>query len=389
MEGLIQAYSRIELIRFRSPDPILMPSTRGKYVVLIVDDMPENLAVLGESLQSEFHVRVANNGRRAMEVATSDPRPDLILLDVMMPDMDGYEVIRRLKEDKRLCDIPVIFVTAMDSDADEETGLTLGAVDYIHKPIRPPIVLARVHTHLELKSARDAMAERNLNLEMEVQRRVRENQQIQDVSLRALAGLAETRDNDTGNHIRRTQSYVQLLAQHLAGHPDFSSLCANGIIELIVKAAPLHDIGKVGIPDHILLKPGPLDADEWCIMQTHARLGAEAIESALEGEEDHAPLAFLHIAMDIAYSHHEKWDGSGYPEGLSKTAIPMAARLMAVADVFDALITRRVYKPAFPIDKAAAIVREGRGKHFDPAIVDAFDACFDQFIEVARRYADD
>ncbi len=368
-----------------------MPSTRDKHVVLIVDDMPENLAVLGESLQSEFHVRVANNGRRALEVASSDPRPDLILLDVMMPDMDGYEVIRRLKEDKILCDIPVIFVTAMDSDADEETGLALGAVDFIHKPIRPPIVLARVRTHLELKAARDAMAERNLNLEIEVRRRVRENQQIQDVSLRALAGLAETRDNDTGNHIRRTQSYVQLLAQHLVavGHPDFLPLHAEGIIELIVKAAPLHDIGKVGIPDHILLKPGPLDADEWLIMQTHARLGAEAIESALEGEDDHAPLAFLHIAMDIAYSHHEKWDGSGYPEGLSQTAIPLPARLMAVADVFDALITRRVYKPAFPIDMAAAIVREGRGSHFEPAIVDAFDACIDQFIEIARRYADD
>jgi putative two-component system response regulator len=366
-----------------------MPSTRDKPVVLIVDDMPENLAVLGESLQVEFHVRVANNGRRALEVATSDPRPDLILLDVMMPDMDGYEVIRRLKEDKRLCDIPVIFVTAMDSDADEETGLTLGAVDYIHKPIRPPIVLARVRTHLELKAVRDAMAERNLNLEFEVQRRMRENQQIQDVSLRALAGLAETRDNDTGNHIRRTQSYVDVLARHLVAHPDFSPLRAEGIIELIVKAAPLHDIGKVGIPDHILLKPGPLDADEWCIMQTHARLGAEAIESALEGEENHAPLAFLHIAMDIAHSHHEKWDGSGYPEGLSKTAIPLPARLMAVADVFDALITRRVYKPAFPIDKATAIVREGKGSHFDPVIVDAFDACFDQFLEIARRYADD
>ncbi|MDP1524829.1 MAG: response regulator [Rhodocyclaceae bacterium] len=366
-----------------------MPSARGKPVVLIVDDMPENLAVLGESLQSEFHVRVANNGRRALEIATSDPRPDLILLDVMMPDIDGYEVIRRLKEDWALREIPVIFVTAMDSDADEETGLALGAVDYIHKPIRPPIVLARVRTHLELKAARDAMAARNLNLEIEVQRRMRENQQIQDVSLRALAGLAETRDNDTGNHIRRTQSYVDLLARHLSEHPDFAPLRADGIIELIVKAAPLHDIGKVGIPDHILLKPGPLDPEEWRIMQTHARLGAEAIESALEGEDDQAPLAFLHIAMDIAYSHHEKWDGTGYPEGLSMTAIPMPARLMAVADVFDALITRRVYKPAFPIDKAAAIVREGKGRHFDPSIVDAFDACFDQFVEIAHRYADD
>jgi len=366
-----------------------MTDVRDKPVILIVDDMPENLAVLGEALQPEFHVRVANNGRRALEVAASVPHPDLILLDVMMPDMDGYEVLRRLKGDPQTWLIPVIFVTAMDSDADEQTGLALGAVDYIHKPVRPPVVLARVRTHLELKAARDALSRRNENLEIEVQRRVRENQLIQDVSLRALAGLAETRDNDTGNHIRRTQAYVDVLARHLADHPDFSPLRAEGIIDLIVKAAPLHDIGKVGIPDHILLKPGPLTPEEWEIMKRHAQLGAEAIESALDGEEDHAPLAFLHIAIDIAYSHHEKWDGSGYPEGLANTAIPLPARLMAVADVFDALITRRVYKPPMPLEQAAQIILDGKGRHFDPAIVAAFEACLDHFVHIATRYADD
>lgn len=358
-------------------------------IVLVVDDMPENLTVLGESLQPDFQVRIANNGRRALEVAFSQPQPELILLDVMMPDMDGYEVLARLKKEAATREIPVIFVTAMDSTDDEEKGFALGAVDYIHKPIRPAVVRARVRSHLELKNARDLLHERNLNLEIEVQRRVRENQLIQDVSLRALAGLAETRDNETGNHIRRTQGYVEVLAKALTGHPRFFGLHADGIIDIIVKAAPLHDIGKVGIPDNILLKPGPLTPEEWEIMKGHTRLGAEAIESALDGEVDHAPLAFLHIAMDIAYSHHEKWDGSGYPDGLAGDAIPLAARLMAVADVFDALISRRVYKPAMSCDEAAHIVRAGRGVHFDPDIVAAFEAQYEVFRDIAKRYADD
>jgi len=360
-----------------------------KPIVLVVDDMPENLAVLGELLQPDYRVRVANSGRRAIEVAASDPRPDLILLDVMMPDLDGHEVLRRLRAESATHDIPVIFVTALDADADEEEGLALGAVDYIHKPIKPAIVQARVRTQLELKSARDQLHSRNINLEHEVSRRIRENQLIQDVSMRALASLAETRDNETGNHIRRTQNYVAVLAHALKDHPRFSGLNADGIVDIIVKAAPLHDIGKVGIPDHILLKPGPLDPDEWRIMQTHTRLGADAIEAALVDEEEQTPLAFLHIAIDIAYSHHEKWDGSGYPDGLRGETIPLPARLMALADVFDALISRRVYKAPMPIDQAVAIIHEGRGRHFDPDIVDAFDNSFDEFLDIARRYADD
>jgi putative two-component system response regulator len=366
-----------------------MSSPDDKPIVLVVDDMSENLEVLGELLQPDYRVRVANSGTRALEVAASEPRPDLILLDVMMPDMDGYAVLQRLRAAEATCDIPVIFVTAMDSAEEEERGFSLGAVDYILKPVKPPIVRARVRTHLELKAARDALQVRNFNLELEVKRRMRESQLIQDVSLRALAGLAETRDNETGNHIRRTQSYVEVLADALAGHRNFAGLRAEGIIELIVKAAPLHDIGKVGIPDHILLKPGPLDPYEWRIMQTHTRLGAEAIEAALIDEDDQAPLAFLHIAMDIAYSHHEKWDGSGYPDGLRGPAIPLPARLMAVADVFDALISRRVYKPAMPFDEAADIIRAGKGSHFDPDIVAAFDVHFGDFVAIAQRYADD
>jgi putative two-component system response regulator len=356
--------------------------------VLIVDDQPENLTILGDLLETECLVRVANSGARALRIAASTPHPSLILLDVMMPDMDGYEVLRQLRANPDTRDVPVIFVTAMDSAGDEERGLELGAVDYITKPINPPIVIARVRTQIQLQHALTTLREQNADLEAEVRRRMHDNQVVQDVSMRALASLAEARDNETGNHIRRTQGYVQILARALAAADGDTSLIRSDIIDLLVKAAPLHDIGKVGIPDHILNKPGPLDADEWDLMKTHPAIGANAIEQAIAGEEDHAPLAFLHVAMDIAYSHHEKWDGSGYPDGLSGDTIPLAARLMALADVFDALISRRVYKPPFSHQEAARIISEGKGTHFDPRLVDLFFANFDEICAVARRYSD-
>ncbi len=357
--------------------------------ILVVDDMPENLAVLGELLQVSYRVRIANAGPRALAIAASAPRPDLILLDVMMPGMDGHEVLQRLRADPATRDIPVIFVTALDASTDEEHGFESGAVDYIAKPIKPAIVLARVRTQIELKRARDSLANQNVWLEAEVSRRMRENQIVQDVAMRAMASLAETRDNETGNHIRRTQGYVEILAHALAANPNYAALRRADIIDLVIKAAPLHDIGKVGIPDHILNKPGPLDPDEWRIMQTHTTMGAEAIEHAMAGEEDHTPLAFLHLAIDIAYSHHEKWDGSGYPVGLKGLAIPLPARLMAVADVYDALISRRVYKPPMTHDAAIVIIRDGRGSHFDPDIVDIFLACEEDISAIAIRYSDE
>lgn len=363
-----------------------MSKTADKPTVLVVDDMPENLMVLGELLQSDYLVRIANSGQRALTVAKSKPYPDLILLDVMMPDMSGYEVLELLHADPATRNIPVIFVTAMGSDADEEKGLMLGAVDFIHKPIKPVIVQARVRTQLELKAARDALHHRNLNLETEVQRRIRENQMIQNVSIRALASLAETRDNETGNHIRRTQHYVKVLAEALSRQPAYAHRLDEKTIGLLFKSAPLHDIGKVGIPDAVLLKPGPFDSDEMTIMKTHTRLGLEAIEHAerqLGMEVD-----FLRHAKEIAYSHQEKWDGSGYPEGLSGEAIPLSARLMALADVYDALISRRVYKPPFSHEQAKEIICNGRGSHFDPAVVDAFLAQEERFIEIARTFSD-
>ncbi|RKT46466.1 response regulator [Thiocapsa rosea] len=353
--------------------------------ILVVDDTVENLAVLTDLLSPAYCVRAVRSGRRALQ-ALAEPRPDLILLDVMMPEMDGYEVMSRLHADPATADIPVIFVTALDAAMDEERGLALGAVDYITKPIKPAIVLARIKTQLELKAARDRLRNENLLLEAEVSRRMQENILIQDASIRALAHLAEIRDPETGNHLRRTQGYVGLLAEALRTHPRFAPFLTAQTIDLLVKSAPLHDIGKVGVPDYILLKPGKLTPEEWEIMKTHSRLGREAIELAERDAE--CPLAFLAIAKDIAHYHHEKWDGSGYPEGLEGDAIPIAARLMALADVFDALMCQRVYKLACPFKETVTIIEQGRGTHFDPDVVDAFMLRREAFQNIAVRFAD-
>ncbi|QEP45158.1 two-component system response regulator [Ectothiorhodospiraceae bacterium BW-2] len=363
-------------------------STQNRSTILIVDDMPENLALLGEIVEERYRVQIALNGRRALEIAHRDPKPDLILLDIMMPGMDGYQVLEQLHQSPTTRNIPVIFITAMESNEDEQRGLELGAVDYITKPIKPAIVLARIATHIELKRTRDELEHYNHYLEAEVEKRIAENQLIQDISIRALAGLAETRDNETGNHIIRTQFYINVLARHLQSRTDYQYSLSDEAVELITKAAPLHDIGKVGIPDHILLKPGPLTDEEWQVMKTHSRLGSDAIGMALRDVRNHAPLAHFHVAMDIAHYHHERWDGKGYPEGLAKEHIPLAARLMAVADVFDALITKRVYKEAMPYDKAAKIIRQGRGTQFDPLLVDAFEQCYSEFKTIADRFKD-
>lgn len=374
------------------------PESKPQKTILIVDDTPQNLTILGELLQPHYRVRVANSGARALRAASLQPPPDLILLDVMMPEMDGYAVMEHLHADPATRGIPVIFVTAMHGAESEERGLELGAVDYITKPINPAIVLARVRTHLELKQARDRLAVENQWLEEEVARRLRENLLIQDISVRALACLSEARDNETGLHIIRTQTYVELLARHLAGHPRFAEALTGERLAMIVKAAPLHDLGKVGIPDGILLKPGKLTADEFETMKQHATIGADAIGKAMaqsvasvgidEAETTSRAFQFLAVAQEIAAGHHEKWDGSGYPRGLVGDAIPVSARLMALADVFDALMTRRVYKPPFTLEETTQIICDGRGRHFDPDVVDAFLACRDTFADIAARLAD-
>jgi putative two-component system response regulator len=359
----------------------------GRATLLVVDDTPQNLRLMSSLLGGEYRVLVANGGERALELAAGDARPDLILLDVMMPQVDGYEVCRLLKENPLTRDIPVIFLTARNEAEDEQIGFDVGAVDYITKPISPPIMLSRVHAQLMLKRARDLLADQNQYLEAEVRRRMRELAAVQDATIMALASLAETRDNETGNHIRRTQHYVRALALAVRGHPRFrDALRDDAAIELLYKSAPLHDIGKVGIPDHILLKPGELTPAEFAVMRTHTLLGRDAIMVAEHAIE--TPQSFLRYAREIALSHHEKWNGSGYPEQLAGDAIPLSARLMAVADVYDALISRRVYKPPFPHEMALAIMREGRGSHFDPDLLDAFLGMADECQRIARRFAD-
>ncbi len=352
--------------------------------LLIIDDGPENLLVLGELLRPQYRVLAATSGQDGLRVAGSQPKPDLILLDVMMPGMDGYAVLARLRDNPATRDIPVVFVTALDSPQDEERGLQLGAADYIPKPIQPAVVMARVRTQLEAKQARDWMADKAEALEIEVARRMRENNLTQQVSIRALAHLAELRDPETGNHILRTSGYVRRLATGLRQAPRFSDVLDERMIDLMARSAPLHDIGKVGIPDHILLKPGPLSPEEWIVMKTHSKLGSDAIEQAERDVE--IPVPFLAVAKEIARWHHEKWDGSGYPDGLSGEAIPLSARVMALADVFDALISPRVYKPPMSFDQARTIIAAGRANHFDPDATDAFIAGFDDFVLIAEQY---
>ncbi len=355
-------------------------------VILVVDDTPDNLLLMANLLKDSYTVKAANNGEKALRIARDAPPPDLILLDIMMPGMSGHEVAQALQADPDTRDIPIIFLTAMASSEDETLGLELGAADYITKPISPPVVLARVRTQLKVKDAADFLRDKNDYLEQEVQRRTRELGAIQDVTIHAMASLAETRDNETGNHIRRTQHYVKLLAEHLREHPRFRAFLDPDTIKLLFKSAPLHDIGKIGIPDRILLKPGRFEPEEFEIMKTHTTLGRDAIAHA--EQQLGMDVDFLRLAKEIAYSHQEKWDGSGYPEGLAGDAIPISARLMAVADVYDALISRRVYKEGMPHEKAVQIIAEGRGSHFDPDVCDAFLANLPAFQQIAARYAD-
>jgi len=372
----------------------------SKPTVLVVDDEPLNLSVLSKLLNPLYRVLGARSGPSALALLENES-PDLILLDVMMPEMDGYSVLQRLKQSERNRHIPVIFVSALGAELDEEHGLQLGAVDYIVKPIKPTVVLARVRTQLALKQAHDALSDQNAWLEQEVARRMRDSLIAQDLTLCAMAELAETRDNDTGNHILRTQSYVEALARRLQHRPGYAQDLDEAQLLRIVKASPMHDIGKIGIRDDILLKPGPLTSEEFEIMKTHARIGGDAIAHAIgkalkmhfpEGVPDQAEypesVRFLEAARIIATHHHERWDGRGYPDALAGPAVPLPARLMALADVFDALTTRRVYKEPWTLAAATEHIKSQAGAHFDPQIVAAFLDIQDQFAAISARLSD-
>lgn len=324
-----------------------------RQTILIVDDEPANLQVLRRILNDDYRLLFARDGAKAFELARGE-RPDLILLDVRMPGLSGYETCTLLKRDTLTAAIPVIFITALCDEADEAQGFEAGAVDYIIKPVSAPIVKARVRTHLSLVRL-DELRETRLQI---VQR---------------LGMAAEYKDNETGLHVIRMSHYARILG--LAAGMD------EAAADDLLNAAPMHDLGKIGIPDVILHKRGKLDADEWAIMREHARIGAEII-----GDHDSS---LLQMAHTVALTHHEKWDGSGYPEGLKGEQIPLVGRIVAIADVFDALTSVRPYKRAWSVDEAVDFLKTQRGQHFDPALVDLFLEQLPQILEIKQRWAED
>jgi len=356
----------------------------AKASILVVDDSADNLALLFEILKDFYTVKGANSGERALKLVRDGYLPDLILLDIVMPGLSGYDVCKELKSDRVTRDVPIMFLTGLTEEANEDKGLRMGAVDYVTKPVNPGILLARVKVHLENKAARDFLKDQNAFLDSEVKRRTSEAVDAQQATILVLAAILGSRDQETGNHVRRTQHYVRLLAVCLQTHPAFAEYLTDKQIDILFKSAPLHDIGKVGIPDRVLLKPGIFDAEEFEIMKTHTTIGHMAIEDAEARLGVRLP--FLACAKEIALNHHEKWDGGGYPQGQAGRKIPISARLMALADVYDALRSQRIYKPAMTHDRAKAIIVEGRGRHFDPDVVDAFTSIDEQFAAIAELY---
>jgi putative two-component system response regulator len=342
------------------------PSRRG---VLVVDDSPENLHVLVRILTAQgYQPRAAKNGKLALQAAENDP-PDLILLDAMMPDMDGFEVCRRLKANDKLKNIPVIFLSALDEAEDKVRAFAAGAVDYVTKPFHFEEVKARVDVQMKLRKLQMEIEKHNLHLEDLVRAQVREISDSQMATIFALAKLAEARDDDTGQHLERVQTWCGLLAARCGEHPAYRAEANAAFAANIVHASPLHDIGKVGIRDGLLLKPGKLTPDEFEEMKAHTMLGARTLE-AVEGHYPHN--AFVRMGIEVARWHHEKWDGTGYPDGLSGKDIPLSARIMAVADVYDAMRSNRCYRPALSHEESSDIILRGCGSHFDPDVVEAF-----------------
>lgn len=336
---------------------------KDKPVILIVDDIPENIDVLKGILKKNYRTKAAVDGYTALKIANSSYKPDLILLDVMMPEIDGYEVCKKLKEKPNTKNIPIIFVTAKNETEDEAKGLELGAADYLTKPVNSAIVKARIQTHL-------ALYDQNRHLEQKVEERTKELKKTRLEIIQRLGRAAEYKDNETGLHVIRMSHYSRVIAEKLDYGKDWS--------ELIFQAAPMHDIGKIGVPDKILLKPGKLDAEEWNIMRKHPLFGYEIIgkhESEL-----------LKLSREVAISHHEKWNGSGYPYGKKEIDIPLSGRIIAIADVFDALTSERPYKKAWTVEKALEVINNDSGIHFDPELVRIFNKSLDEILAIKEMY---
>ncbi|HUP91616.1 MAG TPA: HD domain-containing phosphohydrolase [Solimonas sp.] len=340
--------------------------------VLVVDDTPQNLNVASRILREHYRCLVALDGMRCLEIANSEDRPDLILLDLMMPGLNGYETCKRLKDDPRTRDIPVIFLTAMNETDNEAAGFQVGAVDYIVKPIQPATMLARVRAHLSLYQHEQHLATLVQLRTAKLEEKTRELEQTRLEIIRRLGRAAEYKDDDTGLHVIRMSHYARLLAMS-AGLPQ--DRC-----EVVFNAAPMHDIGKIGIPDVILQKPGPLTDEEWVVMRQHPAIGAGII-----GKHNSE---LLELARVVALAHHERWNGQGYPRGRAGADIPIEARIVAIADVFDALTSKRPYKDEWPVEESADYIRRQSGQHFDPDLVPRFLELVPQFVEIKRQYTD-
>lgn len=353
--------------------------------VLIADDIPKNVQILGQILEKEgYDVAVAQNGHQVLEVLQRIS-PDLILLDIMMPEMDGLETSEKLRQQENTRNIPVIFITAKGDKDDIVQGFDHGAVDYIVKPFEASEVKARVRTHLQLKKVKDYLANQNEILDQRVKEKTKEIQQIQKATLQSLSSLVEYRDPETGGHILRTQEYVRYLGETVLAKGVYAEELTENKLKVLIDVTPLHDIGKVSVPDHILLKPGKLNDEEYEEMKRHVVYGEQAMTKARQFYDDGI---FFQAASEVISGHHEKWDGSGYPYGKKETEIPIAGRLMAIADVYDALISRRVYKDPMPHYKAVTIIKEDRGSHFDPVLVDLFMETQEDFRQTGIRLAD-
>ncbi len=337
-----------------------------KPLVLIVDDTKENLDVLTGLLSPHYNVRAAVNGTLALKLAELAPKPDLILLDIMMPGIDGYEVCHKLKSQTQTKNIPVIFVTAKINTEDEIKALNLGAVDYITKPINPAVALRRIQTHIALSSQTQA-------LYFEVRKATEEINRSKVEMVKTLGRAAEYKDNETGMHVMRMSHYCHVLALK-AGMEEKEA-------DLLREAAPMHDVGKIGIPDSVLLKPGKLEGKEWNVMQSHVEIGVDILSGSSQSE-------LIDVAKQVAQFHHEKWDGSGYPSGVSGEEIPLSGRIAAIADVFDALTSERPYKKAWSIERAVELLVNEKGKHFDPHLVDLFVDSLEDILEIKARFVD-
>lgn len=352
--------------------------------ILAVDDVNTNLDILVNTLGNRYDLLVTTTGAGALQLAAEDP-PDLILLDVMMPGMDGFTVLQKLKENPRTRDIPVILLTALTEVGSKIQGLQMGAVDYITKPFQIEEVFARVDTHLKLRQAQRALQVMNTELQSLVARQVEEITHSQQATIFALAKLSHTRDDDTGLHLERVRSFCRLIAQALAELPGCREIVTPAYIDAIYHASPLHDVGKVGIEDSILLKPAKLTEEEFAVMQRHTTIGAVTLESVHKLYPNNT---FIEMGIEIARHHHEKWNGRGYPDGLAGEDIPLSARIMALADVYDALRSRRPYKAPFSHERAMQIIGEEGGRLLDPVIVEVFMTRQEEFAKVFSQLDD-